>query len=294
MSNQFYIVDDDKSIRVILKKIIQDHDLGQVIGEAGDGEVARRDIMLIRPSIVIIDLLLPGVDGVTLVKELKAACPNVCFVMVSQVTDKEMISKAYLAGVDFFISKPINVIEVVSVLEQIRDKINMHNIIQSLRTAINAIDSPAPPKRPSGEITRSKITSALARLGILGALGSNDIVEMTLLYLEGRENGSEQTVKLNELYSALAQKYQREQNLSINAASVEQRIRRAINKALSHMANMGIEDYGNEFFVSFGSFFFDFTEVRKQMNYIRGDSDIPGKINVKKFIEGLATVIQQD
>lgn len=297
MSNRFYIVDDDKSVRKILSKIIADNHMGELCGEAGDGTSANRDILAKNPDIVLIDLLLPGVDGITLVHELKQVCTQTCFVMVSQVTDKDLISKAYLAGVDFFISKPINVIEVVSVLNQVRDKRRMQGIIQSLRVAIGASapaqDQPgAVPGPSSQEELRRQLRGIFSRLGILGESGSDDIVEICLLYLQQKKQSPPAQVRMSELYATLAQQYHREQGTRINAASVEQRIRRALNKALNNIANIGIEDYDNDFFVSFGSSFFDFTEVRRQMNYIRGSSDTPGKINVKKFMEGLATVLE--
>jgi two-component system response regulator YcbB len=91
---------------------------------------------------------------------------------------------------------------------------------------------------------------------------------------------------MNALYARVAGKHAG-QGQWVHAASVEQRVRRAIGKALNNTANLGLEDYNNEFFAAFGSSFFDFTEVRQQMNYLRGNSGNQGKINVKKFIEGL-------
>lgn len=299
MSATFYIVDDDKPIRKILERIIADHDLGTVVGKAEDGTAALEEIAALSPDIVLIDLLLPGVDGITLVNALKPECPRTCFVMLSQVADKDMVGKAYQAGVDFFINKPINMIEVVSVIGQVRERMNMKNFIQSLRVTIDGIDAPAPPvgnaaNRPGGksgeDARRRQIKGVLAKLGILGESGSEDITDMCVVLL-GRSPGGDGSRKMSELYALIAKKYA-ERGMRINTASVEQRVRRAIYKALNNTANLGLEDYCNEFFVAFGSSFFDFTEVRHQMNYLRGTADVQGKINVKKFIEGLVMHIQ--
>ena len=294
MSASFYIVDDDKPIRKILERIIADHDLGTVAGSAEDGADALREIAALVPDIVLIDLLLPGVDGITLVDKLKAECPRTSFVMLSQVADKDMVGKAYQAGVDFFITKPINVIEVVSVLTKVRERMSMSNIIRSLRVTIGGIDVPdgRPPVRNEEETRRRQMKGALAKLGILGESGSADIMDMCMLVL-GRPAGGEGAGKMSELYARIAAKYAG-QGMRINAASVEQRVRRAIYKALNNTANLGLEDYMNEFFVEFGSSFFDFTEVRHQMNYLRGNSEVQGKINVKKFIEGLTMQVQDE
>lgn len=297
MKADFYIVDDDRTVRKILAKIIADHDLGQVAGEAEDGSRAQREILTLAPDIVLIDLLLPGVDGITMVDSLKNDCPKTCFVMLSQVADKEMVAKAYQAGVDFFINKPINVIEVVAIIGQVHERMKMRAIIQSLKAAIGGMENAAPPaaSRPAEELLRKRIKNALAKLGILGENGSEDIVELCLMMLARPTAPSpESPKKMGDQYALLAKKYAEGQGLSINAASLEQRIRRAIFKALNNTANLGLEDYGNEFFVAFSSSFFEFTEVRRQMNFLRGVSDTQGKISAKKFIEGLLMQVQEE
>jgi len=294
LNANFYIVDDDRTVRKILSKIISDHELGKVIGEAADGTEALGEIAELKPEIVLVDLLLPGLDGITLVERLKAGCPDSCFVMLSQVADKDMVGKAYQAGVDFFINKPINVIEVVSVIGQVYERMNMRSIISSLKTAIGGISLPETRGMIAGqskeENRRREIKNILAKLGILGESGSEDISDIGLLLLN-RPGSPDGAKKMSELYSQIAQKYA-DQGVQINAPSVEQRVRRAIFKALNNIAHQGLEDYSNEFFVSFSGTFFEFAEVRHQMNYIRGSSKTQGKINAKKFIEGLVMQIQ--
>lgn len=293
MSTTFYIVDDDRTVHKILERIITDQDLGTVIGSADDGSAALPEIQALRPDVVLVDLLLPGLDGITLVDNCKPVCPQTCFIMLSQVADKDMVSKAYLAGVDFFINKPPNMIEVVSVIGQVRERMTMRSVLHSLRATIGALDSPAsrvPADQSEEETRRRVIRSVLAKLGILGESGSEDITEICML-ISARTSGMEGCGKMNQLYFLIAKKYA-DHGVRLNAASVEQRVRRAIIKALNNTANLGLEDYANEFFVEFGSSFFEFSEVRQQMNYLRGTSNLPGKINVRKFIEGLHMHIQ--
>ncbi len=68
---------------------------------------------------------------------------------------------------------------------------------------------------------------------------------------------------------------------------MEQRIRRAINKGLVNLANLGIEDYMNENFIRFSSTLYDFENVKAEMDYIRGKRNGGGKISVRKFIDNL-------
>ncbi|MGB5824404.1 MAG: DNA-binding domain-containing protein, partial [Proteocatella sp.] len=69
--------------------------------------------------------------------------------------------------------------------------------------------------------------------------------------------------------------------------SVEQRMRRTVSLAMSNLAHLGIEDYMNETFVEFSNRLFNFEQVRKQMDYIRGKSSKEGTVTMKKFIFGL-------
>ena len=65
---KFYLIDDDKNVLHILKRIIRDRGLGEIAGTAENGVDALTDLPLINPDIVIVDLLMPEIDGITFVK----------------------------------------------------------------------------------------------------------------------------------------------------------------------------------------------------------------------------------
>lgn len=292
MNANFYIIEDDKVVLNILKKIIVKNNLGDVIGTADNGLDAIDDIKRLKPDIVLVDLLLPKIDGIRIVSTIKEFDSKVNFIMISQITSKEMISKAYKEGIEFFINKPINVIEVISVIEKIIENINMTKVIKSFENAIQGIKSfndYAVSRGNKISSDKDKIEKVLARLGILGEAGVKDIIEIILWLLEdeGDTQKSLLKYKLSELYDYLYDRYNNEYGIVTNVAAIEQRVRRAINKALKNIANLGIEDYGNDIFIKYSSTLFDFKEVRKQMNFARGKSNRGGKISVKKFIEGI-------
>ena len=64
---KFYLIDDDKNVLHILKRIIRDRGLGEIAGTAENGVDALTDLPLINPDIVIVDLLMPEIDGITFV-----------------------------------------------------------------------------------------------------------------------------------------------------------------------------------------------------------------------------------
>ena len=134
MSARFYIVDDDVGIRTILSNIVDDNDLGVVVGSSESGEEAVMDIINLSPDIAFVDLLLPSIDGIEIIKELRGKGSNTNFIMISQVNSADMISEAYQTGIDFYINKPINVIEVVSVTKKALENRNYKKVLEKTKS----------------------------------------------------------------------------------------------------------------------------------------------------------------
>lgn len=278
---KFYIVDDDISVIHALEEIIEDENLGKVVGSSQDGEAATHDLLLMRPDIVLVDLLMPEKDGASLVQELSGKLSETRFIMISQVSTKSLIAKAYDSGIDFFISKPINRIEVHKVLQNIIEKIQLQskfNMIESIfKTASGNGKNTAVSEIKEDHVDREirKIKIIFSKLGIMGEKGGDDIICICQHILRKGEQNKEISVRD---YCEF---------LSDNPKAMEQRIRRAINRGLVNIANLGIEDYMNDVFIRFSSTLYDFENVKAEMDFIRGKRRDGGKINVRKFIENL-------
>src|SRR3954451_10304487 len=103
---KFYIVDDDEVHRLMLARIIEDEDLGDIIGEAEDGFMLEKNLMILKyVDILFIDLLMPVCDGLETIRRLKGEFSGK-IIMISQVESKELIGEAYTLGVEYYISKP--------------------------------------------------------------------------------------------------------------------------------------------------------------------------------------------
>ena len=76
-------------------------------------------------------------------------------------------------------------------------------------------------------------------------------------------------------------------------ACVEQRIRRAAAAGMSNLASLGIEDYANDVFTEYAGTLFNFEQVRKEMNCIRGKSEEHGKVSVRRFLYALAALCSE-
>ena len=75
--------------------------------------------------------------------------------------------------------------------------------------------------------------------------------------------------------------------------TMEQRARRAVERGLSHIASLGLEDYGNEIFARYSARLFSFQEVRAEMARLQGKGP-GGKVNLKKFLDGLLILAEED
>ncbi len=292
MNYNFYLIDDDKSVISILSKIIVSQNLGDVVGQSYEGLEIIQDIKRLNPDIVIVDLLLPHTDGISIVKKMKALNPQLPLVMISEVHAKEMVSKAYDAGVEFYINKPINVIEVVNVIERIDETLRLKQVVSSFQTAfqsmkalddLSAIESPF-----QSSVEKSK--QILSELGIMSESGAKDILNV-ISFLDENDHIHLLDMKLSDLYHFLSIKYEKEQGEIINEKTIEQRIRRSIAQAFDTLCQLGLENYGNIYFERYGTTLFDFKEVRREMNYIKTGVGKRGKINIRKFIMGLLNEI---
>ncbi|NLJ79367.1 MAG: response regulator [Tissierellia bacterium] len=270
---KFFILDDDINIIRILKTIIADRELGRVVGEATNGDDGLKGIRTMAPDIVLIDLLMPGIDGLTVVKQIKGEYPNIQFIMISQVYSKDMVGKAYIYGVEYYIHKPINAIEVETIIKKVIERVEINRAIRSVWEKFDE-DAKVRPKYGDGRHEHN-LNNILMELGIIAESGTDDIVSVIRYVVEQGMNLNE--VTMQELCSQFTD----------SPRSMEQRMRRAINIAMTNIAHLGLEDYMNETFVIYANSLFNFEQVRKEMEFIRGNVEKGGSTSIKKFLVGL-------
>ena len=280
---KFYLVDDDNNIRNILKMIIRDRNLGDVCGTSGNPNDALEDIPSLSPDIIIVDLLMPEMDGITFVKRAKELLPDTAFIMLSQVASKEMIANAYAGGIEFYIQKPINSIEVESVITKVIASLNAQRTLQKVQSIF--LTQPLAPVMPSSEPIEkpaiSKLKTTLQKLGISGEKGSQDIINMIEYLIDHGQDLHD--ITLSELCGTLNE----------NPKSVEQRVRRTALVGIVNLANLGLEDYSNDIFTTYSNTLYNFEQVRKEMDCIRGKSKQHGNVKIKSFLNALLVECQE-
>ena len=112
------IVDDHamlrESMRVALELAAID-----VVGEAGDGNEALRLVEQLHPSVVLMDVSLPGPDGIEVTRRLCARDPELRVVMVTMHSNPALVARAVRAGACAYLTKDFSMQEVVSAVEKV-------------------------------------------------------------------------------------------------------------------------------------------------------------------------------
>lgn len=281
---RIYLIDDDSAVLSVLRLLIEDGGLGTVAGSSQSASDALEDLRTCNADIVLVDLLMPEMDGITFVQRAKRQFPELHFVMLSQVTSKDMVGEAYTAGVDFFISKPVNGIELTGVLTKVNELLTMERTMRQVRSLMQ-LDRPDAKPRPSAAaaaqtlegVELEKLKTVLQRLGLSGDPAYADLLQL-VGYLATQGRSEQMTV------AQLCGRF------SLSPKAMEQRIRRAAAAGMTNLASLGIEDYANDVFTEYAGTLFNFEQVRKEMNCIRGKSSEHGRVSVRRFLYALAAL----
>jgi NarL family two-component system response regulator YdfI len=98
-------VDDHQVVRQGLEILFGDTDDLELVGTVGSGEDAIEMIKQNEPQIVLMDVRLPGMDGVSTIKRIHEEAPNVQFVVFSAYGDRRLVSDAIAAGARGYVMK---------------------------------------------------------------------------------------------------------------------------------------------------------------------------------------------
>lgn len=287
---RYYILDDDIASRKILSRVISDEFLGEVVGEAETAIDSEMDIITNKPDIVLIDLLMPMQDGIETVQNLKKRNFNGKFIMISQIENKEMVAKAYKEGIDYFIHKPINRVEVASVIRKVKEQMKMEHSLNKIKDSLAFFhNSELKEIRPVTNDIQSMLQQILGDLGILGEGGSNDLIEIMKYFYKSKEYQSflAENTSLKDIYiNVIKEKQNKIEEKDLKA--FEQRIRRSVNQAMINLASLGLTDYAHPKFEHYSMKFFDFNEIRLSMRELEEENGKKlARINLRKFIHAL-------
>lgn len=101
------VVDDHPIFRDGVRCILEDQPDARVVAEAGDAETAIERALEIRPQVVVMDISLPGMNGIEATRLLLEKLPEVHIIMLSMHTSPVIVRRAVEAGAQGYVSKDV-------------------------------------------------------------------------------------------------------------------------------------------------------------------------------------------
>lgn len=101
------VVDDDTLMREVLKAILRSEGF-EVQGEATDGQSALTQVGKLSPDVVCLDVNMPGMSGIEVLKSIQSAAPGTKVVMITGDSSMATVREAVGSGASGYIIKPFN------------------------------------------------------------------------------------------------------------------------------------------------------------------------------------------
>ncbi len=183
-----WVIDDDKSIRWVLEKALKQANMAVTTFESADEALQLIRDNAIPPNVVISDIRMPGSDGLSLLKQLKAVHPDLPVLIMTAYSDLDSTVTAFEDGAFEYIAKPF---DVDSVIERTQRACQLKRD-QPQRT--NASTS----KVPSHEQTDELIGDAPAMQSVFKAIGRLSKSKITVMV--NGESGTGKELIANALH----------------------------------------------------------------------------------------------
>lgn len=110
MKKKILVVDDEVMVRVVLRKILIKE--GYKVLSARDGERAIKKIENEEFDLVLLDLKMPGIDGMETLEKIRKINKNIPVILISGYLTNEKVERATKLGISDYIEKPFNLHEV--------------------------------------------------------------------------------------------------------------------------------------------------------------------------------------
>lgn len=117
MQPRIMIVDDAAFMRKKIRKILAASGYSELI-ESGNGREAIEAYMEYKPDLVTMDIIMPGMDGIAVLQEIRKIDPDAKIIMISAMGQQRMIVEAIQAGALDFILKPFDSEMVISTISK--------------------------------------------------------------------------------------------------------------------------------------------------------------------------------
>ena len=187
------VVDDEQNARAALRTILSEE--GYDIAEASDGEEGLRKLQEIEPDVVLADVRMPRMDGLTLLRKAKEAGSGAAFVMMTAFASIEAAVEAMKLGAENYLVKPLDVNAVLVFLEKALEKRRLIQEAATLRDRVReryrleGMVGDAPELRAVYDVVRQAAPTKATVL-VLGESGTGkELIAQALHELSPRKDG---------------------------------------------------------------------------------------------------------
>jgi len=113
---QVLLVDDHAVVRSGLGAFLLAYDDLELAGEAGSGEEALRLCVRLQPDVVLMDLVMPGMDGATATRAIRERCPQIQVIALTSFKEEDLIEGALQAGAIGYLLKNVSADELANAI----------------------------------------------------------------------------------------------------------------------------------------------------------------------------------
>lgn len=110
------VVDDHAVVRSGLSAFLLAFDEVELVGEAEGGEEAVRICKELQPDVVLMDLIMPDMDGATATRKIRRCCPHVQIIALTSFREEELVQEALQAGAISYLLKNVTADELVGAI----------------------------------------------------------------------------------------------------------------------------------------------------------------------------------
>ena len=122
MRKRVLIADDSSSVREVIRMFLRDHEEIEICGEAVDGLDTVEKAQRLKPDLLLLDLVMPEINGAMVASILKHKMPNLRIILFTMYSDNVSKALSSAIGVDAVLSKPDGMSHVVESINSLFDE----------------------------------------------------------------------------------------------------------------------------------------------------------------------------
>ncbi len=147
------VCDDHAIVRIGLRSLIAGNSGMQLVGEATDGEKAVALAKKLKPDVIIMDLVMPGKDGIAAIKEIKKKNPHIRILVLTSFSDDNKVISSIKAGANGYLLKDSSPEDLIQAIREVyQGKSSLHPVIaQKVIRELHQPSDHAPANEPLSE-----------------------------------------------------------------------------------------------------------------------------------------------